>query len=156
MERLCGGTQRTAAAGGLGKQGARRQSPLRAPGTRRLDEGAGSADRAQHPGSAQCGDLDGATFSPLAHAVEWIARDCERLAPRFDEGGSVLRYEEKFFDDRASVERIGRMIALPIDPALEATIFAHYRREAVRNFAARITELPPERLGGWASSTWIS
>ena len=59
----------------------------------------------------------------------------------------MLRYEEKFFDDRASVERIGRMIALPTDPALEATIFARYRREAVRNFAARITELPPERLG---------
>lgn len=85
--------------------------------------------------------------APLAHAVEWIACDCERLAPRFDEGRSVLRYEEKFFDDRASIERIGGMIALPTDPALEATIFARYRREAVRDFAARIAELPPERLG---------
>lgn len=85
--------------------------------------------------------------APLAHTVVWVARDCERLAPLIDGGNSVFRYEEKFYDDPASVARIGRMIALSSDPLLEAAIFARYRREAVRDFSARLVELPPERLG---------
>ena len=80
----------------------------------------------------------------LGDTVQWILGDCEhvmRLEPHL-----LLRYEDRFFDDAATIERIAETIGVPVDPVARETIFARYTTEAVREFAQQVADLPAERL----------
>jgi len=84
--------------------------------------------------------------APLNHSVRWIANDCNRLLRLAPQGHPMLRYEDRFFDNLATAEHIARALGLRVAPAMIEAIFARYRTEAVRSFAQRLSDLPPERL----------
>ncbi len=84
--------------------------------------------------------------APLQQSARWIANDCarlERLAPR---GHPVLRYEDSFFDRPEAINILCTILNLEITEATQAKIFARYRTEAVRAFAATLATLPAERV----------
>lgn len=89
--------------------------------------------------------------TPLNHTVRWIANDCNRLLRLAPQGHLLLRYEDRFFDDLAIAERLAHALGLRVAPEVIEVIFARYRTEAVRSFAQRLGELPPERLTPVAS-----
>ena len=84
--------------------------------------------------------------APLNNSVRWIANDCNRLLRLAPQGHPMLRYEDRFFDNLAAAEHIARALGLRVAPAMIEAIFARYRTEAVRSFAERLSDLPPERL----------
>jgi hypothetical protein len=84
--------------------------------------------------------------SPLGHTVRWIANDCNRLLRLAPLGHPLLRYEDRFFEDRTVANRLAQALGLQAVPEVIDTIFARYRTDAVRAFAERLDELPPERL----------
>ncbi len=84
--------------------------------------------------------------SPLAHCAQWIGNDCNRLLRLAPRDYPLLRYEDRFFDDKDMVKRIAVSLALQPPPAMIDTIFDRYRTEAVRTFAESLGQLPPERL----------
>ena len=84
--------------------------------------------------------------SPLEHTVRWIANDCNRLLRLAPLGHPLLRYEDRFFEDRAVAGRISLALGIEPTPELIDAIFARYSTEAVREFSERLGELPPERL----------
>jgi len=84
--------------------------------------------------------------APLNHSVRWIANDCNRLLRLAPQGHALLRYEDRFFEDTTAAERLAHALGLVLAPAVIEAIFVRYRTEAVRSFARRLTELPPERL----------
>lgn len=80
----------------------------------------------------------------LGDTVQWVVADCEhveRLEPAL-----LLRYEDRFFDDAATVERVAAAIGVPVDPVAREAIFARYTTEAVRELARQVAELPAERV----------
>ena len=83
---------------------------------------------------------------PLQHSVEWIARDCQRVARLAGHGYPMLRFEDRFFDERRSVDRVSDWLGITCDTEVKDSIFARYSTEAVRCFAGKLDELPPERL----------
>lgn len=84
--------------------------------------------------------------SPLAHCAQWIGNDCNRLLRLAPQGYPLLRYEDRFFDDKDMVKRIAVSLALQPPPEMIDTIFDRYRTQAVRTFAESLEQLPPERL----------
>jgi hypothetical protein len=82
----------------------------------------------------------------LRHTVGWLANDCNRLLRLASQGFLLLRYEDRFFDDRGSIARLAQKIGLKPEPATVEAIFTRYRTEAVRAFAESLLALPPERL----------
>ncbi|WP_298353394.1 hypothetical protein [Rhodoblastus sp.] len=58
----------------------------------------------------------------------------------------LLRYEDRFFDDPTSVERIAEWLGLNPQLSLVGAIFGRYETGAVRAFAARIAQLPADRI----------
>jgi hypothetical protein len=84
--------------------------------------------------------------APLNHTVQWIANDCNRLARLAAQGHPLLRYEDRFFENPASAERLAHALGLAVAPTVIEAIFARYRTEAVRSFAQGLADLPPERL----------
>ena len=84
--------------------------------------------------------------APLNHTARWIANDCNRLMRLVGQGHPLLRYEDRFFEDLASAERLAQALGLRLAPAVIESIFARYSTEAVRSFAERLEDLPPERL----------
>jgi hypothetical protein len=84
--------------------------------------------------------------SPLAHCAQWIGNDCNRLLRLAPQGYPLLRYEDRFFDDKDMVKRIAVSLALQLPPEMIDTIFDRYRTQAVRTFAESLEQLPPERL----------
>jgi len=89
--------------------------------------------------------------APLNHSVRWIANDCNRLLRLARQGYLLLRYEDRFFEDPSAAERLACALGLHVAPAVIAAIFARYSTEAVRRFAQRLADLPPERLTPVAS-----
>jgi Sulfotransferase domain len=89
--------------------------------------------------------------SPLNHTVRWIANDCNRLLRLAPQGHLLLRYEDRFFDDRTAAERLASALGLRPAPDMIEAIFARYRTEAVRSFAQQVKHLPPARLTPVAS-----
>jgi len=80
----------------------------------------------------------------LGDTVQWLLADCEhveRLEPAL-----LLRYEDRFFDDAATIERIAETLGVPVDPVAREAIFARYTTEAVRELAREVPNLPEERL----------
>ncbi len=84
--------------------------------------------------------------APLRHSVQWIAQDCRRLLQLAERGYPLLRFEDRFFEERASVDRLCDWLGLGRAPAVRDGIFDRYRTDVVRSFARRLGELPPERL----------
>jgi hypothetical protein len=84
--------------------------------------------------------------APLNHTVQWIANDCNRLARLAVQGHPLLRYEDRFFENPESAERLAHALGLRLAPAVIEAIFARYRTEAVRSFARGLADLPAERL----------
>jgi Sulfotransferase domain len=82
----------------------------------------------------------------LAQTVVWLADDCRRMMRLVEEPHLLLRYEDRFFDDPASVERIAQWLGLDLPSTLCCTIFGRYETEAVRTFAAGIAQLPADRI----------
>ncbi len=85
----------------------------------------------------------GSEFEPCARA---IAQDCRYALLCAEAGHPVLRYEDGFFEQPATVARIAGHLGLTVSGAAVARIFSAYRTEAVRAFAATVPSLPPERL----------
>jgi hypothetical protein len=84
--------------------------------------------------------------APLQHSVQWIAQDCRRLLRLAERGYPQLHFEDRFFEERASVDRLCGWLGLSCAPSVKDDIFGRYRTDAVRSFARRLEELPPERL----------
>jgi hypothetical protein len=84
--------------------------------------------------------------APLQHSVRWIANDCRRLARLAEQGHTLLRFEDRFFDERRSVDLLSDRLGILSAAEVKDEIFARYQTEAVRCFAGKLEELPPERL----------
>lgn len=84
--------------------------------------------------------------SPLAHVVQWIANDCNRLLRLAPLGHPQLRYEDRFFEDVNVAKRIAVSLGVQPAPGLIDAIFDRYRTDTVRAFAASLAQLPPDRL----------
>ena len=63
-----------------------------------------------------------------------------------DDGYPLFRYEDRFFDDPATVAAIARALGVAVAPERMEAIFARYSTKSVRAFAARLGDLPPERV----------
>ena len=84
--------------------------------------------------------------APLQHTVQWVLRDCRHMAAVLDEAELVLKYEDRFFDQHAVVDKIAHSLGSTADIDKKSQIFESYRTEAVRAFAAGIFNLPTERV----------
>lgn len=79
-------------------------------------------------------------------AARWLADDCRRVLRLAARNPALLRYEDRFFEDPAAVGALAHALGVSVSPADRATITARYRTEAVRSFAERLAELPPDRV----------
>ena len=84
--------------------------------------------------------------TPLSQTALWLARDCERAVRLMNEGHPVFRYEDRFFEDRLQIERVGGLLGLSHDSATCKSAFSKFRRDAVREFASGLDKLPNERI----------
>jgi hypothetical protein len=84
--------------------------------------------------------------APLRNAALWIAQDCARVARLAGHGHPLLCYEDRFFEDRGSVDRLADLLGITCGPEVKDSLFAGYGTEAVRCFARQLEDLPPERL----------
>lgn len=84
--------------------------------------------------------------SPLAHAIQWISQDCERLQRLAHLGHPLFQYEDRFFDDRETVKQVAGHLGLRPSAAQVDDIFARYTTDAVRAFSQSLSQLPAERL----------
>jgi hypothetical protein len=83
---------------------------------------------------------------PLSNAIFWLIADCNRILRLLPENHLMLRYEDRFFDNQASIIQVGQWLGCDIRPEEATQIFDRYRTDAVRSFAARIGELPANRI----------
>ncbi|MCB8880467.1 hypothetical protein ACELLULO517_09505 [Acidisoma cellulosilytica] len=83
--------------------------------------------------------------APLAAATQWVANDCNAFARLAARGHPVLRYENRFFDQPRTIALLAAQLGLPCDLDLRDRLFARYEAEAVKEFAAGLENLPPER-----------
>jgi hypothetical protein len=82
---------------------------------------------------------------PLADMAGWLAKDCDRLWPLADRGHPLLRYEERFFEERETVEELAVVLGLALPGEVIDGVFARYRTAAVRSFAEGLGRLPAAR-----------
>ena len=76
----------------------------------------------------------------------------------------LLRYEDQFFEDRATVERLAASLRLEISPAVIETIFATYATAAMRSRATEladrgsafdpVTQIHPGHIGDTRIGKW--
>lgn len=86
--------------------------------------------------------------SPFDVCIRGIAQDCRYVLWCAEAGHPMLRYEDGFFDDPATVVTLARHLGVPAGDAATARIFATYGTQAVRAFAASVASLPADRLVG--------
>lgn len=84
-------------------------------------------------------------IEPAVHA---IGRCCNRMLHCAQFGHPILRYEDGFFRDPATVRAIAAHIGTEVGDDATGGIFARYTTEAVRAFAERVEALPAERVKG--------
>jgi hypothetical protein len=84
--------------------------------------------------------------APLQHTAMWIRNDCARLMKLLPAKSLLLKYEDRYFEDPASIERIAQFLGVAADPDLASAIFDDFGAEAVRDFASRLSQLPSERI----------
>ncbi len=85
---------------------------------------------------------------PFDRALGGIAQDCRAALACAEAGFPVLRYEDRFFEQPASVRLIATHLGLGVSDAAAARIFDAYTTEAVRTLAAGVADLPAERVAG--------
>jgi hypothetical protein len=98
---------------------------------------------------------------PLKTAVGWVAADCRRLAA-LGERFPLLRYEDRFFEHRATVEDLAGRLNVPLDATEIDGIFARYSTSAVRSFAETladkehdsVTQIHRGHIGDARSGKW--
>ena len=78
-------------------------------------------------------------------AVGGVGRDCGCASACAAAGHPVLRYEDGFFDDPATLRRIAAHLGVTPGAAVLDAIFARWRTDAVRARAAAVPTLPPEQ-----------
>ena len=101
--------------------------------------------------------------APLERTAGWLARDCRRMMELGDRR-PLLRYEDQFFEDRATVERLAASLRLEISPAVIETIFATYATAAMRSRATEladrgsafdpVTQIHPGHIGDTRIGKW--
>jgi hypothetical protein len=77
--------------------------------------------------------------APLKVAAGWLMNDCLRVVPlcaRYP----VLKYEERFFEHRATVDQIAKALDLELNSTATESIFDRYATGAVRSLAQRLTD----------------
>jgi hypothetical protein len=83
---------------------------------------------------------------PLAQAVGWLVQDCNRMIRLAAGNHTLLRYEDRFFDDIVWTRHLAATLGLAVDEATMGAIFARYCTDAVRTFGQGIAQLDPERV----------
>ena len=101
--------------------------------------------------------------APLERAAGWLGRDCRRMMVLGDRH-PLLRYEDRFFQDRATVEQLAASLGLEISPAVIETIFATYTTAAMRSRATEladrgsafdpVTQIHPGHIGDTRIGKW--
>ena len=99
----------------------------------------------------------------LERAARWLARDCRRMMELGDRY-PLLRYEDRFFEDRATVAQLAASLGLEISPAVIETIFATYATAAMRSRATeladrgtafdQVTQIHRGHIGDTRSGKW--
>lgn len=84
--------------------------------------------------------------TPIGATVAWLTADCNRVMRLALQDRPLLRYEDRFFEDQAAPQRLAEYLGLKVAPSSLEDISTRYRTEAVRSFAHRLADLPPERL----------
>lgn len=84
--------------------------------------------------------------TPLQHTAIWLRNDCDRVLKILPESHLLLKFEDRFFDEQASLDKIASCLHLPVEQNIASSIFEQYRTDAVRSFAAQISQLPRERI----------
>ncbi len=83
--------------------------------------------------------------APLGAAVRWLENDCRRMM-NFATAPTLLRYEDRFFERKSTVEQLANALGIEVEPGLTEAIFARYSTDSVRALARSLTSLPAERL----------
>jgi hypothetical protein len=84
--------------------------------------------------------------APLKAAAHWLLQDCRRLMRLAAAGHRLLRYEDRFFEDSGVLAQLSAQITPTVPPETQSVLFQRYRSDSVRQFAAVLGSLPPERL----------
>ncbi len=84
--------------------------------------------------------------APLRTSVHWLAVDCRRLLRLRPHARAVLRYEDRFFERRETVDALAEILRTPVPASVADEIFARYGAESVKVLANNLHTLPPERI----------
>jgi hypothetical protein len=83
---------------------------------------------------------------PLSFAADWVKADCDRVARLPSSRSSVLRYEDRFFDEPRTIAQLAGQLSLAVAPSAMQSIFARYRTEAVRMAASALIDDASDRV----------
>lgn len=83
---------------------------------------------------------------PLDESARLIFRDCERLMHLASLGHPLLRYEDRFFEQPTTVPLLAQWLGQSLKLAAVEAMFARYTIDAVRDLAAQVPTLPPDRV----------
>lgn len=83
---------------------------------------------------------------PFHQSVQALAADCRLALQIADTARTVLRYEDRFFDRPETPSVLAASLCLSPSPGACDMIFARYRTESVRAFAATMPHLEEDRL----------
>jgi hypothetical protein len=81
--------------------------------------------------------------APLKAAVGWLVNDCRRMVTLAKQH-PLLKYEERFFEDRATVNRIAKALNVEVNSTVMDSIFDRYATGAVRSLAQKLTDSASE------------
>ena len=81
----------------------------------------------------------------LPVSASGIGQDCRCAHACADAPYPVLRYEDRFFADRASIPGIAAQLGLALPPERMDRIFRAWSTDAVQAMSEGVTALPPER-----------
>jgi hypothetical protein len=84
--------------------------------------------------------------APLDRTAQWISADCDRLERLAQQNHALLRFEDRFFAGGAAAEGLARLLGLSVANEIIEAIAERYTTEAVRSFAQKLAELPPDRV----------
>jgi hypothetical protein len=77
--------------------------------------------------------------APLKAAAGWLVNDCRRMVT-LGRRHPLLKYEERFFEHRATVDQIAKALNLELNADVTGSIFDRYATGAVRKIAQKLTD----------------
>jgi hypothetical protein len=77
--------------------------------------------------------------APLKTAAGWLVGDCRRMVA-LRARNPVLKYEERFFEHRTTVDQIAKALSLELDSNVTDAIFDRYATSVVRSLAQKLTD----------------